>query len=150
MLHGDFKPATGNKALSKVNKSMLPDIVIYLKEVIRVDWAEINFIIGSNPDELIEIKFERSPDADIGLKPYMNTLISSNETISQFNLKRVLNFWGHTDAKYMYFLLMPPWHRQKVSEVYEQILLKEQMEEDKEDKKKDDKKVKLYSEDIEI
>jgi hypothetical protein len=87
IMNGDFKPAMANKCLEKVNKAQLPEIVIYLKETIRLDWAEINFIIGTNPDDYIEIKFERSPDTDVGLKAYMNNLVSSHESISQFNLK---------------------------------------------------------------
>ena len=170
MLNGDFKPATGSRCLEKVNRTQLPDIVIYLKEVIKIDWAEVNFIIGTNPDEFIEIKFERSPDADIGLKAYMNTLISQNETISQFNLKRVLNYWDHKDEKYIYFMLMPPWIKQKVAEAYEQVLLKESLkkregEEEEESKEAsrirerakreerkgaDKKKLKLYSAEIDL
>ena len=91
MLHGDFKPSYSDKCIERVNKSQLPDIVIYLKEIIKVDWAEINFIIGTNPEDFIEIKFEKSDDAITGLKAYMNNLIANHETISQFNLKRVLN-----------------------------------------------------------
>ena len=42
----------------------------------------MNFIIGTNPDDLIELKFEKSEDAEIGLKAYMNNLITSHEIIS--------------------------------------------------------------------
>jgi hypothetical protein len=37
---------------------MLPDVVNFIKKVIMVDWAEVNFIIGTNPDQFIEIKFD--------------------------------------------------------------------------------------------
>lgn len=87
ILHGDFKPSNCDKGLTQVNRGQLPDIVIFLKEVIRIDWAEINFIIGTNPEEFIEIKFEKSPDGELGLKSYMNNLIHNHETISHFNLK---------------------------------------------------------------
>ena len=47
-----------------------------------IDWAEVNFIIGTNPDSFIEIKFDRnSIDTERGLKAYMNTLIQSHEVI---------------------------------------------------------------------
>ena len=87
ILHGDFKPSNCDKSLTQVNRGQLPDIVIFLKEVIRIDWAEINFIIGTNPEEYIEIKFEKSPDGELGLKSYMNNLIHNHETIAHFNLK---------------------------------------------------------------
>lgn len=80
----------------------------------------------------------------------MNTLISSNETISQFNLKRVLNFWGHTDEKYLYFMLMPPWLKQKISEAYENVILKENLNGSYPKEGKDKKKLKLYSAEIDI
>lgn len=124
----------------------MPDIVIYLKETIRLDWAEVNFIIGTNPDDLIELKFEKSEDAEIGLKAYMNNLITSHEIISQFNLKRVLQYWGHTDSTYIYYMLMPPWIKQRVADVYEQVILKENLQQPPEDKSK--RSIKLYSSDI--
>lgn len=137
--------------------------MIYLKEVIRIDWAEINFIIGTNPEEFIEVKFERSPDADVGLKSYMNTLIHSNETISQFNLKKVLQYWGFKDEKYIYFMLMPPWIKHRTADIYQNLLLRDSMGDAKDDatsesassvgglgqiRKKDDPK--LYSLKIDI
>lgn len=125
ILHGDFKPSTCDKGLTQVNRSQLPDIVIFLKEVIRIDWAEINFIIGTNPEEYIEIKFEKSPDGELGLKSYMNNLIHNHETISHFNLKKVMNFWGHTDDKYIYFMLMPPWIRTRVADAYTSLISKQ-------------------------
>lgn len=83
VLHGDFKPAFKEKTLEKLSKSQLPDIVTYMKKVIMVDWAEINFIIGTNPDSFIEFKFDsKTVDTDLGLKAYMNTLITSHEVIS--------------------------------------------------------------------
>jgi hypothetical protein len=126
MMLGNFKPATSDKSLTQVNRGQLPDIVIFLKEVIRIDWAEINFIIGTNPEEYIEIKFEKSPDGELGLKSYMNNLIHNHETISHFNLKKVMSFWGHTDDKYIYFMLMPPWVKAPVAAAYTSLITKDQ------------------------
>jgi hypothetical protein len=47
ILSGDFKPAFADKCIERVNRSQLPDIVNYLKKIIMIDWAEVNFIIGS-------------------------------------------------------------------------------------------------------
>ena len=75
-----------------------------------IDWAEVNFIIGTNPDSFIEIKFDqKSIDTEMGLKAYMNTLIKSHDVISQFNLRRIIKFWGYKDGSYVYFMLAPPW-----------------------------------------
>lgn len=83
ILHGDFKPAQQDKGMERVTKQQLPDIVNYIKKVIMIDWAEVNFIIGTNPDSFIEIKFDqKSIDTDLGLKAYMNTMITTHEVIS--------------------------------------------------------------------
>ena len=82
ILCGDFRPAQADKSLERLTPTQLPDIVNYVKKVIMVDWAEVNFIIGTNPDSFIEIKFDqRSVDTEHGLKAYMNTLIKSHEVI---------------------------------------------------------------------
>jgi hypothetical protein len=60
-------------------------MVNYLKKVIMIDWAEVNFVIGTNPDSFIEIKFDtKSIDTEFGLKAYMNTITKTHEVISQF------------------------------------------------------------------
>ena len=157
ILHGEFKPSAQEKSLTQVNKSQLPDIVIFLKEVIRIDWAEINFIIGTNPKEFIEIKFEKSPDGELGLKSYMNTLIHNHETISHFNLKKVMKYWGHVDSKYIYFMLMPPWVKAKMTDAYPSLPHKaHHMKHDSDlsdldtEKEKSKNEIKLYSADIDI
>jgi len=94
--------------LEKINRNQLPDIVNYIKKVIMIDWAEVNFIIGTNPESFIEIKFdERTIDTELGLKAYMNTLISTHEVISQFELKKVLKYWGFKQENHLYFMLSP-------------------------------------------
>ena len=82
----------------------------YVKKIIMIDWAEVNFIIGTNPDSFIEIKFDqKSVDTEHGLKAYMNTLIKSHDVISQFNLRRVIKFWSYKLKGHVYFMLAPPW-----------------------------------------
>lgn len=85
ILNGDFRPAQADKSLERLTPGQLPDIVNYIKKVIMIDWAEVNFIIGTNPDSFIEIKFDqKSIDTELGLKAYMNTLVKTHEVISQF------------------------------------------------------------------
>jgi hypothetical protein len=109
--------------MDKINRQQLPDIVNYIKKVIMIDWAEVNFIIGTNPDSFIEIKFDqKSVDTELGLKAYMNTLITTHEVISQFDLRKVLKFWGFKDEKHVYFMLAPQWIKFNPAHVYSSVL----------------------------
>lgn len=94
-----------------------------------IDWAEVNFIIGTNPDSFIEIKFDKkSVDTENGLKAYMNTLIKAHDVISQFNLRRVIKFWGYEFAGHVYFMLAPSWIKFNPGMAYAGIL-NQQMDE---------------------
>ena len=80
MLYGDFKHAHGNKSLAKANKKNLAEMVGYIKRNLLTDWSDINFIIGSNPEDYIEIRLDNeSVDAPKGLHAYMNTLVNTND-----------------------------------------------------------------------
>ena len=41
-----------------VSKSKLEDIVETLKKLLLSDWNDVNFVIGTNPNDQIEIKFD--------------------------------------------------------------------------------------------
>lgn len=98
-----------------------------------IDWAEVNFIIGTNPDHFIEIKFDqKSVDTELGLKAYMNTMLTTHEVVSQFNLKRVLKYWGLKDDKHIYFMLAPSWIKFNPAHVYSSCLKQQYPEESKE------------------
>lgn len=85
IMNGEFRPAQADKSLERLTPGQLPDMVNYLKKVIMIDWAEVNFVIGTNPDSFIEIKFDtKSMDTEYGLKAYMNTIVKTHEVISQF------------------------------------------------------------------
>lgn len=109
--------------MERLTPGQLADMVNYIKKVIMIDWAEVNFIIGTNPDSFIEIKFDRkSIDTDKGLKAYMNTLLKQHEVISQFNLRRVIKFWGHKDTEHVYFMMAPSWIKFNPGITYANIL----------------------------
>jgi hypothetical protein len=62
--------------LVKINRKKLPEIVGYIKRKLLSDWSDINFIIGTNPEDYIELRFSTaSLDAPSGLKAYMSNLI---------------------------------------------------------------------------
>lgn len=76
-LYGDFMPAHGSRDLIKPNRRQLPEIVGYIKRKLLADWSDINFIIGTNPEDYIELRFSTSSiDAPTGLKAYMGNLIN--------------------------------------------------------------------------
>lgn len=58
LLYGEFKPAGPQKPLSTISKSRLEDIVDSLKKLLLSDWNDVNFVIGTNPNDQIEIKFD--------------------------------------------------------------------------------------------
>ena len=59
------------------------------------DWSDINFIIGTNPEDYIELRFSMSSiDAPSGLKAYMGTLVDQDDQMLQYQLRRVTQFWG--------------------------------------------------------
>jgi hypothetical protein len=41
-----------------VNKQHLPDIVGMMKRNLLADWSDINFVIGTNPEDFIEMRFD--------------------------------------------------------------------------------------------
>ena len=72
----------------------MKDIVDHLKKMLLSDWNDVNFVIGTNPEDLIEIKFDiETTDTAHGLNAYMNTLMNSNELIGKYNLRKVTQFW---------------------------------------------------------
>ena len=78
-----------------MNKQHLPDIVSYIKRRLLADWSDINFIIGTNPEDYIELRFSMSSiDAPSGLKAYMGTLVDQDEMMLRWQLRRVTQFWG--------------------------------------------------------
>lgn len=64
----------------------------------------------ANPNDFIEMKFDLTTiDTLQGLHAYMNTLLSANEEIMRFCLRKVTHFWGFKEANYVYYMVAPPW-----------------------------------------
>jgi len=81
-------------------------MVGFIKRNLLTDWSDINFIIGSNPEDYIEIRFDyESVDVPKGLHAYMNTLINTNDIMIKYKLKRIVSYWGlkSEDGKYLYY-----------------------------------------------
>lgn len=85
-------------------------MVATIKKILLDDWDKIDFVIGTNPEDLIEIKFlNHQIDSKEGLKVYMNNLINLNERVQAFDLRRVVHYWGFEEKKYIYYMLAPCW-----------------------------------------
>ena len=121
MLYGDFKFSAANQSLKAANKQHLPEMVGFIKRNLLTDWSDINFIIGSNPEDYIEIRLDNeSVDAPKGLHAYMNTLVNTNDMMIKFRLLRIIEFWGlvSEDGKYIYYMLAPHWVKHKKPILY--------------------------------
>jgi len=85
LLYGEFKPSGLQKPLETVTKSRLEDIVESLKLLLLSDWNDVNFVIGTNPNDQIEIKFDiQTVDTLQGLHAYMNTMLNTNGEVIRF------------------------------------------------------------------
>lgn len=85
ILYGSFKPSHFDKALKLVNKQHLPEVVGFIKRNILTDWSDISFVIGTNPEDYIEMRFEvDSLDSPKGLHTYLNNMVNANEFMLRF------------------------------------------------------------------
>lgn len=85
ILYGEFKPSNNLQSLKQVNKKDLPNIVGLIKRNLLSDWSDINFIIGTNPEDFIEIRFDsNSLDSPKGLHCYMNILTNSHDMLLKY------------------------------------------------------------------
>ena len=72
----------------------------FIKRRLLSDWDDINFIIGSNPDDYIELRFQvTTDDVPTGLHAYLNVLIDQDEYLTKFCLSKVVEYWGVTSGK---------------------------------------------------
>mmetsp|Transcript_19821 Transcript_19821/g.18864 ORF Transcript_19821/g.18864 Transcript_19821/m.18864 type:complete len:116 (+) Transcript_19821:581-928(+) len=90
ILFGEFKPANSLKSLRKPTRALLPEMVSEIKRNLLADWSDINFVIGTNPDDMIEMRFELGTlDSPMGLLAYLNNLVNSSDIMLKYQLKRV-------------------------------------------------------------
>jgi hypothetical protein len=85
ILYGDFKRAHHDHNLKAVNKNHLPEVVGFIKRNLLADWSDINFVIGTNPEDFIEMRVEvDSLDSPKGLHTYLNNMVNGNETLLRY------------------------------------------------------------------
>eukprot|EP00349_Pseudokeronopsis_sp_Brazil_P011378 CAMPEP_0202979638 /NCGR_PEP_ID=MMETSP1396-20130829/85728_1 /ASSEMBLY_ACC=CAM_ASM_000872 /TAXON_ID= /ORGANISM="Pseudokeronopsis sp., Strain Brazil" /LENGTH=95 /DNA_ID=CAMNT_0049719147 /DNA_START=651 /DNA_END=938 /DNA_ORIENTATION=- len=93
-------------------------MVEHLKKIFVSDWHDVNFVIGTNPNEFIEVKFDlKTLDSLQGLHAYMNTLLASNEEVIMFQLRKISQYWGYKEGDSVYYMLAPPWIKSYVNDV---------------------------------
>ena len=96
-IYGDFGTTMGQRDLNRENRAHLPEAVAYMKRRLLADWSDINFIIGTNPEDYIELRFlvsDEAGDALSGLHAYMNCFVRADEKLSKFMLRRITEYWG--------------------------------------------------------
>ncbi len=121
ILYGDFRPSHNSQGLKAVNKQHLPEIVGMLKRNLLADWSDINFVIGTNPEDFIEMRFDsQSLDSPKGLHAYLNNQVNLNEFLLKYQLRRVTQYWGvfSEDGIFIYYMLAPPWVKIKNPTLY--------------------------------
>lgn len=117
-LYGDFKPSFQENSLKMPGRTLFMEILEEVKKVLLADWNDVNFVIGTNPEEMIEIKFETNTiDTEKGLKIYMNNFISANTVMRKYGLRRVAHYWGFKEDGYIYYMIAPPWVKLLVNDV---------------------------------
>lgn len=56
-----------------------------IKRNLLADWSDINFIIGTNPEDFIEMRFDlTSLDSPKGLHAYMNNLVNMSDLLIKY------------------------------------------------------------------
>lgn len=117
-LYGEFKPSSKEHSLLMPGRTLFMEILEEVKKVLLADWNDVNFVIGTNPEEMIEIKFESNTmDTEKGLKIYMNNLISANTVMRKYGLRRVSHYWGYKEDNYIYYMIAPPWVKLLINDV---------------------------------
>ena len=122
MLYGDFRPTGPQKPIQEITRSKMEEIVESLKRLLLSDWNDVNFVIGTNPNDQIEIKFDRNTiDTLAGLHAYMNTMLNTNDEVIRYQLRKLPRYWGYREDNYIYYMLTPPWVKMFVNDVINQV-----------------------------
>lgn len=109
-LYGSFCPAGVHRPIEKVSKSLMKEIVDCVKRLLLSDWNDVNFVLGTNPNDFIEVKFDLTTvDNAKGLHSYMNTMLNTNDDVIRYNLRKISYYWGYQEGDYLYYMLAPPW-----------------------------------------
>lgn len=102
-------PDSNYKATFK-SRNQIRDMIGFLKSKIAKDWEDSVFVIGVNPEDMIELRFEsESIESTQSLNTYMNLLIETDDEIFSFKLRKHISKWGLNKEGFISFVLCPPW-----------------------------------------
>lgn len=122
ILYGEFTKSGPQKPIHQVGRSKLKDIVESLKKILLSDWNDVNFVIGTNPNDFIEVKFDTANmDTAKGLHAYMNTLMYNNDDLMRFQLRKVTAYWGYQEGGYSFYMIAPPWVNLYINDTINQM-----------------------------
>lgn len=63
----------------------MKEIVDCVKKLLLSDWNDVNFVLGTNPNDFIEVKFDTTTvDNPVGLHSYMNTMLNTNDDVIRY------------------------------------------------------------------
>jgi len=96
-----------------------------IKKLLLSDWNDVNFVIGTNPQDFVEVKFDiETVDSLQGLHSYMNTLVNTNDDLIRYQMRKVSYYWGFHEGSYVYYMFAPPWIKLAVNDVINQQVTK--------------------------
>lgn len=119
ILSGPFRPSGANNRVQKPTRLLIPEILLTLEKMLEEDWGDSKFDVQVSNQEDFVIRFEiASLDSQAGLLAYMNIMARSNDIITSYNLKKVVEDWGREAEGLFYFAFRPPWITTKMTDAY--------------------------------
>lgn len=108
-----FIPPGRDKALEKPTRVLLGDVMTALHNNLQADWPDAEPTVLSTAEDLIVVYFstERARNAQ-GILTYMNNALRRNQTIQEFDLRKVPEGWDIvTEDNHLMYTFRPPWVR---------------------------------------
>jgi hypothetical protein len=108
-----FIPAGVEKSLSRPTRVLLGDIMGVLYRQVLADWPDAQPTVVATAEDLIVVYFKSDRvKSSKGVLTYMNNVLRRNETVIQYDLRKVNEGWDIlTEDLHLMYTLRPPWVR---------------------------------------
>lgn len=108
-----FIPAGVEKSLQRPTRVLLGDIMGVLYHQVLADWPEAQPTVLATAEDLIVVYFKSDRvKSSKGVLTYMNNVLRRNETVIQYDLRKVNEGWDIlTEDLHLMYTLRPPWVR---------------------------------------
>jgi hypothetical protein len=108
-----FIPAGVEKSLLRPTRILLGDIMGVLYRQVLADWPEAQPTVLATAEDLIVVYFKSDRvKSSKGVLTYMNNALRRNETVLQYDLRKVNEGWDIlTEDLHLMYTLRPPWVR---------------------------------------